>query len=199
MTNLEKYKDDIINEIETSKTRNLCCNIVEAVFGGYEFDCTHRNCQKCAIEITEWLAKEYEESGEEEYKMTNFEWMLENDRGLIKCLILGEKLAKQSGELTTCAVICCKDCDWHEECGNHNKLIRKWLSEEYEEPLSYADWKIDDKVEVSDDGEHWHRRYFAGVDADGKPLTWADGTTSWTRKNNEKCTTLWKCARKVEE
>jgi len=44
----------------------------------------------------------------------------------------------------------------------------------------YEDFKIDDKVIVWDiKGMHF-RRHFAGVDKEGRPLTWVGGLTSYT-------------------
>ena len=45
----------------------------------------------------------------------------------------------------------------------------------------YDDFKVDDKVMVSRDGEVWFKRYFAGVDKDGKPTAFCDGATSWVK------------------
>jgi len=44
----------------------------------------------------------------------------------------------------------------------------------------YADWEIDQKVMVSDDGVLWRKRYFAGVNSEGKPIVFYDGATSWS-------------------
>lgn len=45
----------------------------------------------------------------------------------------------------------------------------------------YADFKIDDKVLVRNENTaSWKKRYFAGVSADGNPLTFNDGATSWS-------------------
>jgi hypothetical protein len=43
----------------------------------------------------------------------------------------------------------------------------------------YADWKIDQKIMVSEDGEDWRKRHFAGVDEEGCPLAWVTSSTSW--------------------
>ena len=44
----------------------------------------------------------------------------------------------------------------------------------------YADWKIDQKIIVSDDGVMRLKRYFAGVRKDGVCLAWDGGATSWS-------------------
>lgn len=128
--------------------------------------------------------------------MTNFEWMLENDKDLVKSLILGNPLAKESGKLTTCSCMSCTRCDWYEECGDYDyNYLRKWLDEEYKEPSFYDDWEIDDKIEVSNDKIIWVKRHFAGIDANGDILVWSDGSTSWTTISKSS----WHYARKTEE
>lgn len=45
----------------------------------------------------------------------------------------------------------------------------------------YDDLKIDDKVMVKDDSDAmWKKRHFAGIGADGKPLVFRSGGTSWS-------------------
>lgn len=49
------------------------------------------------------------------------------------------------------------------------------------EVLPYQDFKIDDKVLVWEEGScEKYKRYFAGVDENGKPLVFWDGKTSWS-------------------
>ena len=73
----------------------------------------------------------------------------------------------------------------------------------------YADLEIDDFVFVKNEGGNkWLPRHFAGVDFEGKPLVWANGTTSWTsihrlpvsceelREPTEEELEQWKSARK---
>lgn len=46
---------------------------------------------------------------------------------------------------------------------------------------SEVEWNkapIDTPVLVSNNGEKWYRRYFAGVNDEGKPLVFPDGRTS---------------------
>lgn len=43
----------------------------------------------------------------------------------------------------------------------------------------WEDFKIDDPVMVSMDGNIWHKRYFAGL-FEQRPTAWNDGSTSWT-------------------
>ena len=58
----------------------------------------------------------------------------------------------------------------------------------------YADWKIDQKIMVSEDGVRWDRRYFAGVHESGCCLAWTSGATSWTQ-GSIPATTQWEYAR----
>ena len=65
-----------------------------------------------------------------------------------------------------------------------------------EEVSPYTDWPIDAKVLVwNEGGSLKYKRYFAGVDQNGKPLAWDDGTTSWT--NTTKI--AWDYAELVED
>lgn len=64
--------------------------------------------------------------------------------------------------------------------------------------ITYDNWQVDDKIEVSDNGIDWHRRYFAGLTKDGKPKTWMYGMTSWTCGEGKLFHT-WNYARKPFE
>ena len=44
----------------------------------------------------------------------------------------------------------------------------------------WEDFKIDDPVIVSDNGLSWCKRYFAGVNSNGLPTAFNNGTTSFT-------------------
>lgn len=61
----------------------------------------------------------------------------------------------------------------------------------------YADFKIDDPVMVKNNSDpSWFKRYFAGVDCYGCPLTFSDAGTSWTSNR----TIIWsQCRRPTEE
>lgn len=64
------------------------------------------------------------------------------------------------------------------------------------------DFKIDDPVMVAmklhDLSEPliWTSRYFAGVNAEGKPLAFVDGTTSWTARRYSVRQTVWDLCRR---
>ena len=87
------------------------------------------------------------------------------------------------GKFTKCGNTHCSKCSLGKEkyqglyCGNR---ILLWLCEEYQEPS--VDWSkvpVDTKVLVSDDGEKWFKRYFAGYE-DGRVYVWYSGGTSWS-------------------
>ena len=64
--------------------------------------------------------------------------------------------------------------------------------------VSQWDFPIDTPVLVRDaDDEEWSCRHFAGVDDEGVPLAYVNGTTSWTA-NHKDDTVRWKqCKAKV--
>lgn len=59
----------------------------------------------------------------------------------------------------------------------------------------YEDFKVDDKVLVSVDGDSWEKRYFAYV-KNGAPWAWADGATSWSACDTAR---KWNYCKKFEE
>ena len=66
-----------------------------------------------------------------------------------------------------------------------------------EEDTPYADWPIDCKVLVWDDGytDEKQCRHFAGVGNYGKPRTWVNGNTSWSTDEM----IAWDHAKRVED
>ncbi len=63
---------------------------------------------------------------------------------------------------------------------------------------SEVEWNkapIDTPVLVSNNGEKWYRRYFAGVNDEGKPLVFPDGRTSWS---NARCSRMWTSYKYIE-
>ena len=58
----------------------------------------------------------------------------------------------------------------------------------------YDDFKVDDKVMVSRDGEVWFKSYFAGVDKSGNPTVFDGGSTSWSKTDYDP--TSWKYCRR---
>ena len=74
--------------------------------------------------------------------------------------------------------------------------MAKWLVSEYKEPE--VDWRnipIDTPVLVSDNGEKWYRRYFAGVDDKGRLFMFPNGRTSWS---NARCSRMWTSYKYIE-
>lgn len=63
----------------------------------------------------------------------------------------------------------------------------EWLKAEYEEPkITIPEGApVDTKVLVSDNGEDWFRRHYAGC-VDGKYYAWNEGRTSWSSNPSNK-------------
>ncbi len=62
-----------------------------------------------------------------------------------------------------------------------------WADQIEKEVLPYDNLKIDDKVLVRDDElSPWLRRYFAGVNSDGKPTAFYDGKTSYSVNEDDR-------------
>ena len=81
--------------------------------------------------------------------------------------------------LVSCIVTPCEVCLFHGDC---KKRVTEWLLAEYEEPkieFEVLGLKVDDKIEVSDDGEVWSKRHFARIEG-GKVLTWFNGKSSFS-------------------
>lgn len=120
--------------------------------------------------------------------MTNYEKYKE-----IIDLILeqGKDIAfnKNTKEVLLCHDLDCEDCLFHRNTGSSycNVNSMKWLIAECKE----VDWSkvpIDTPVLVSNNKDFWYRRYFAGVNDEGKPLVFPDGRTSWS---NARCSRIW--------
>nr|DAM50684.1 MAG TPA: Exonuclease V - a 5' deoxyribonuclease [Caudoviricetes sp.] len=80
-----------------------------------------------------------------------------------------------------CEDMDCQECDFRGKCPVREKCVIDWLNAEYQDPP--VDWSkvpIDTPVLVSDDGEKWHKRYYAGVGDDGDPKVYSFGQTSWS-------------------
>ena len=102
-----------------------------------------------------------------------------------------------NGKFAKCGDTNCRKCSLDKEkyhgvyCGNR---ILLWLCEEYQEPT--VDWSkvpVDTKILVSDDGEIWHRAYFARYEK-GIIYCWENGATSWTTR----ITNNWNYAKLAE-
>lgn len=94
--------------------------------------------------------------------------------------MLATLMAVVDGKPVICDNASCSECFFEENCGWDEDII-DWLDSEYQEPPT--DWSkvpIDTPVLVSNDGEIWYRRHFAGIDGDGNPKAFFNGMTSWS-------------------
>ena len=114
--------------------------------------------------------------------MTNFEkWKDE----ILEIGKTNTTLGILNGKPTPCRDIDpCTECEIRKRRPNNeygcNWWFFQWLYEEYQEPT--IDWSkvaVDTKILVSDDGEIWHKRYFASYE-DGRVYVWYGGGTSWS-------------------
>lgn len=90
-------------------------------------------------------------------------------------------LAVAKGKPVFCDDMFCRECDFKGRCMGRKDAVLNWLNAEYQEPT--VDWSkvpIDTPVLVSDDGEKWHKRYYAGMGDDGDPKVYSFGQTSWS-------------------
>ncbi len=90
-------------------------------------------------------------------------------------------LAVVEGKPVPCEDTDCRECDFRGKCPVRENCVIDWLNAEYQEPS--VDWSkvpIDTPVLASDDGEKWHKRYYAGVGDDGDPKVYSFGQTSWS-------------------
>lgn len=129
--------------------------------------------------------------------MTNYEWLLENRKDLIRgCLSEGFNLAvnKETGEPCYCTGLDCNKCLFHNKCCENTN---KWLNEEHVEKPVDPHWDVDTKVLVSSNGKTWEKRYFSiFCDTSEKPYAcFIEGTTSWSATG----VTYWKYAKLAEE
>ena len=112
--------------------------------------------------------------------MTNAEkWANE----IIEIARTGNRVAVQNGKPVKCGDMFCKGCDLYHVEGSQNTCHLKrleWFNEEYvEAPVDWNKVKVDTKVLVSNDGEHWYRRYYADY-VGGQIKTFWGGNTSWS-------------------
>lgn len=129
--------------------------------------------------------------------MKNYE---KYQKQIINILKEGNCIAVKDGKPVDCSSILCEECDFfreEQECNCKAKL-GKWLEAEYVAPT--VDWSkiaVDTKVIVSENGDHWFKRYFAGV-KDGEPTAWDNGVTSWSARSCN-CFSSWKYMKLYKE
>lgn len=93
--------------------------------------------------------------------------------------MLAGVIAVVDGKPVLCENASCNICLFRYGCGKDEFI--DWLNAEYQEPS--VDWSkvpIDTPVLASDDGEKWHKRYYAGMGDDGDPKVYSFGQTSWS-------------------
>lgn len=132
--------------------------------------------------------------------MTNFKWLLKENMALVeKCLASNNSIAiNNNGNIDTCHDTACRDCIFY-NCGLCDLSRKeKWLKEEHNLYTIPLDTPIDTKVLVSDRGEVWHRRYFAGFGEDEKEpyLAFPDGASSWSSESSG--TIAWRYCKLAE-
>ena len=115
--------------------------------------------------------------------MTNYEYLKREIE------LIGEKghniaVDRKTNKVKDCADYYCWDCLFSQDANNCCQVnAMRWAASEYKEPqIDWGNIPIDKPVLVSEDGEHWYNRYFAGTNANNKALVYANGMTSWTAK-----------------
>lgn len=104
---------------------------------------------------------------------------------------------KKTKEVLLCYDLDCEDCLFHRNTGDSYCSVNamKWLIAEYKEEVDWSKVPVDTPVLVSNDGDFWLNRYFAGVDDEGKPFVFPDGRTSWS---NTRCSRMWTSYKYIE-
>jgi hypothetical protein len=95
--------------------------------------------------------------------------------------------------------MCCSSNPIWEAYTAEGLYYSSFTESEYDlvEVSPYEDFVLDERVLVKDTMDpEWHRRYFAGVSEDGKPLAWGVGTTSWS--TGEDKPTRWDQCKRAE-
>lgn len=129
--------------------------------------------------------------------MTNLEFFKEE---LAKLVEASKTIAIVNGKPTNCTITNCSICDRHNKCSDTG-LIKWLLAEHIEETDNYKickNLKVDDKILVSNTGDYWEKRYFAGYEVENDSVVAFDsGTTSWTAGKG--CISHWRYVKLPEE
>lgn len=90
---------------------------------------------------------------------------------------------KETGVLDSCGSVGCGVCMFqHGDCSANRG---KWLTKEVVENEIPEDLAIDAPVWVSNAGQRWYRRYFAGKADNGQIQVYCNGATSWSGEEIE--------------
>ena len=107
--------------------------------------------------------------------MTNFEKYFDD--------LTASNFGLSDGKIVSCTELSCDKCSFY---GVRCATARmEWLKAEYKEPskITISDnTPIDEKILVSDNGEDWFKRHYAGC-VDGVYYAWNEGRTSWSSSN----------------
>lgn len=111
--------------------------------------------------------------------MTNFEKYFDD--------LTASNFGLADGKIVYCNEVSCDKCDFYYSVNGSCTTARMdWLKAEYEGPKINIPkgTTIDTKVLVSENGEYWTKRHYAGF-KDGKHYAWSVGKTSWTCEPDE--------------
>lgn len=103
-------------------------------------------------------------------------------------------MAIENGKPVPCSEIICTRCDLLGKLGSCKTNFIQWLNSEHEDEVDWHSVKLDTKILVSNNGEIWHKRYFAAFE-NGKVYAWNNGATSWS----EDVTSCWLYAKLDEK
>lgn len=134
--------------------------------------------------------------------MTNFEYLLENEKGLVKDILTtyANKLAiDKDNKIKSCNEMSCAECKFWVRSGLCKKESLAWLDAEYEEPLPETvkiprDTPKHTPIWVKNyESSRWKLRFFSHFDSEDYPICFADGNF-----DNEIHTLPWLYAKPFE-
>lgn len=118
---------------------------------------------------------------------------------IVEIAIDGWGTAVKDGVPVSCNATPCRDCDFF--CKGCHDGRFAWGNSEYIEKPVDPGWAVDTKVLVSNDGENWCKRHYAGFNSDSSEQpykAWMDGKTEWTKCDYWPCE-FWKYAELPED
>lgn len=124
--------------------------------------------------------------------------MLNAEKFKEEILSINDVFGVYDGEPVTCCSMFCEDCEFSHRHSKKTCAAARinWMLSEYEPPKiepEIYNLKCDDKIEVSSNGKIWFKRYFKEI-KDEQVIAWANGTTSFSKSNDEDVSE-WKFAR----